>query len=177
MDATISTNAFSDLRCIDDSLPIVRFIDSKTVQCLSKDKTNCMLRGDLGVSVDTKCNDINTYLVKEIRNSTSPVRAVFNDLESNVNYNLLTCTPDGMSNKDHWCGKMYDTIQNKKCIGTDGKPTNDAKFGYLTEPCKKIPQYAISSKIGRDVDLIDSAAIANAKMQAKAKVNLSRGGR
>lgn len=174
LEAVIATNAFSDLRCLDDSQPIVRFINSETVQCLSKDGQNCLFRKDFGVTDNIKCNDINTHLVKEIRNINSGPRKVFNDLEKNTNYNLLTCTPDGFNNPSHWCGSIYNNILTKKCIDKDGKPTPDARFGYLKDPCSKIPNYSKSSPTGKNFILTTSQQIIDAKQKQKAAVSSAR---
>jgi len=174
LEAVIQTNAFSDLRCIDDSQPIIRFINSETVQCLSKDGSNCLFRKDFGISDDVKCNDINTHLVKEIRNINSGPRKVFDDLEQNTNYNLLTCTPDGMNNPNHWCGSMFNTISNKKCIDANGKPTTESRFGYLKDPCSKIPIFSKSTPIGANFNITTSQEIIAAKQKQKQSVNQAR---
>jgi hypothetical protein len=174
LEAVIQTNPFSNLRCIDDSQPIIRFIDSETVQCLSKDNQNCLFRKDFGIPDNIKCNDINTYLVKEIRNLTSKPRQVFDDLEKNTNYSLLTCNPDGMNNPNHWCGKIFNNILQQKCIDKNGKPTPEARFGYLKEPCIQIPIYAKSNILGKDVNITSSQEIIQAKEKQKQSVFQSR---
>ena len=174
LEAVIQTNAFSDLRCIDDSQPIIRFINSETVQCLSKDGSTCLLRQDFGVTDNVKCNDINTHLVKEIRNINSGPRKVFDELEKDTNYNLLTCTPDGMNDQNHWCGSMFNTILNKKCIDANGKPTPESRFGYLKEPCSKIPVFSKSTPTGKNFNIITSQEILQAKQQQKQSVSKAR---
>ena len=66
LEDTIVTNAFSGLLCIDDTLPLIRVIDNKTIQCISKngnDTQNCMTRSDFNIPANIKCSDINTFLV------------------------------------------------------------------------------------------------------------------
>lgn len=169
LDATVSTNPFSDLRCIDDSLPIVRIIDNKTFQCLTKDNTNCMNRNDFSIPDNVKCSDINTTLVKEIRNKNSPITKVYKDLDQNTNYSLLTCNPNGMNSSDHWCGKIWNNIKDK-CDKPEGK------YGFLSSPCKQIPTYLSSRDIGNisDVDIITRDQILEEKAISKAKVDASR---
>lgn len=181
LEAVISGNAFTDLRCLDDSLPIYRFInkskDTQTFQCLSKDKINCMVRSDFNVDKNVKCQDINTYLVKEIRNANSPVRQVYNDLQNNTNYNLLSCTPDSMNKPGHWCNNMFNNLTSKtnsKCYDSTGNKTNDFKYGYLSTPCKNIPAFANSTKVNKDVEIIDREAIIAANAASRAAVSLSR---
>lgn len=167
LEAVIQTNSFSNLRCIDDSQPIIRFINSETVQCLSKDGSTCLLRQDFGVTDNVKCNDINTHLVKEIRNINSGPRKVFDDLEKHTNYNLLTCTPDGINDPNHWCGSIVDTILNKKC-------TPESRFGYLKEPCSKIPVFSKSTPTGKNFNIITSQEILQAKQKQKQSVSKAR---
>jgi hypothetical protein len=174
LEAVIQTNSFSDLRCIDDSQPIVRFVNAETVQCLSKDGSNCLLRKDFGISDNVKCNDINTHLVKEIRNINSGPRKVFDDLEQNTNYNLLTCTPDGMNNPNHWCGSMFNTILNKKCIDANGKPTPESRFGYLKNPCSKIPIFSKYAPVGTNFNITTRSEILEAKQKQKQSVSKAR---
>ena len=169
LDATVSTNPFSDLRCIDDSLPIVRILDNKTFQCLTKDNTNCMNRNDFGIPDTVKCGGINTTLVKEIRNKNSPVTKVFNDLDQNVNYSLLTCNPNGIKSSDHWCSKIWSNIKDR-CDKPEGK------YGFLSSPCKQIPTYLSSDSNlqQNNVDIITRDKILEAKAISKAKVDAAR---
>lgn len=171
LDAVVVTNAFSNLRCISDNLPIVRLVDNKTFQCLSKnnnDYENCMLRSDFKIPDNVKCNDINTFLIKEIRNKNSPVRKVYDDLEKNVNYNLLTCNQDGLTNPDHWCGQTYNYIKNEKCT------SNEGKFGLWVNPCKNIPQYIDSGSSGYNTSSISKSEILDAKSLSKLVTDISR---
>lgn len=171
LDAVMVTNAFSDLRCISDNLPIVRLIDKKSVQCLSKsenDTENCLMRSDLGIDPKIKCNDINTYLVKEIRNQKSPVRKVYDNLEKNVNYNLITCNPDGLNNSDNWCGKTFNVIKDEKCTSTDGK------YGFWVEPCKQMPEYASLPPKGTNTFITTRDQILEAREEAKLENDLAR---
>jgi hypothetical protein len=171
LDAVMVTNAFSDLRCITDDLPIFRIIDNKSLQCLSKnqgDTTTCKTRADLGVDPNVKCNDINTHLVKQIRNARSSERKVFDELEKNVDYNLLTCHPDGLNDSSHWCGKIYDVVKNEKCN------SNEGKFGLWSNPCKQMPEYATLPKQGSNTFTTTRAEILEAKDVAKLQTDISR---
>ena len=156
------------MRCLDDSKPIVRIIDSKTLQCLSKDGTNCLTRNDFGIPRDIPCREINSFLVKSIRDIRSPSRKVFDELENKTNYNLLTCNPDGFKNENHWCGQMWNDIKNNKCQSPDGK------FGYLSSPCKKMPEYVNSEDIGQNTSIITSSQIIASKQQQRQATNLAR---
>ena len=171
LDATVSTNPFSDLRCVDDSLPIVRILDNKTFQCLSKDNANCMLKSDFKIPDTVKCGDVNTTLVKEIRNRNSPITKVYSDLDQNVNYSLLTCTSSGLNDQGHWCGKLWSNIKNR-CDKPEGK------YGFLSSPCKQIPTFLTSlSKTSEplgNVDIVSRDQILQAKAIAKANVDASR---
>ena len=182
LDATIVSNPFSDIRCITDDQPMIRFIEdpvakTTTFQCLSKDGINCMMRSDFGVEGDIKCNDINTYLVKELRDSNSKPRKIFNDLDQNTNYQLLTCNPDGLNNTSHWCGKMYTGLQNTDCNPPSGKISNTAKFGYLSTPCKELPKVASLPPVGSNVKITSSSDIIAAKASAKARTDAARNAR
>jgi len=171
LDAVMVTNAFSDLRCISDNLPIVRLIDNKSIQCLSKsgsDTQNCMMRGDLKIPANVKCNDINTYLVKEIRNKNSPVRGVYDTLERDVDYNLLTCNPDGLNDAGHWCGQTYNVIKNEKCT------SNEGKYGVWVNPCKQMPEYAALPPAGSSALTTTRSEILEARAQAKLNSDISR---
>jgi hypothetical protein len=171
LDAVMVTNAFSDLRCISDDLPIVRLIDNKSVQCLSKSETdteNCLMRSDLAVDSKIKCNDINTHLVKEIRNKNSPVRKVYDGLEKNVNYNLLTCNPDGLNNSGHWCGKIYNVVKNEKCT------SNEGKFGLWVNPCKQMPEFAALPAKGSNTFTTTRDEILQAREEGKLENDMAR---
>lgn len=167
LDATVSTNPFSDLRCIDNGLPIVRILNNKTFQCLSRDNTNCMLRSDFKLQDNVKCGDVNTTLVKEIRNRNSPVTQVYSDLDKNVNYSLLTCNPQGLNNSDHWCGKLWTNVKDR-CDKPEGK------FGFLSSPCKQIPTFLTASGNTSDVDIVTRDQIIESKAIAKARVDAAR---
>ena len=171
LEDTIVTNAFSGLLCIDDTLPLIRVIDNKTIQCISKngnDTQNCMTRSDFNIPANIKCSDINTFLVKEIRDQKSPVTKVYNNLESNTNYNLLSCNPDGFNNKNSWCGKAFDNITKIQCVSPSGK------YGVFSEPCKILPKYAKEKLLGSDTTVINKSQILDAKAAAKLLSDLSR---
>lgn len=168
LNAIIAGNAFTDLRCIDNSQPIVRIIDSKTFQCLSKDGTNCLKRDDYGIPPNINCRDINGFLVKSIRDMKSSSRKVFDELENKTNYNLLTCTPDGLNNENHWCGQMWKDIRDNRC------QTPDGKFGFLSSPCKQMPEYINSADVGQNTSIITSSEIIASKQRQRQATNLAR---
>lgn len=171
LDAVVVTNAFSDLRCVSDDLPIVRLIDNKSVQCLSKsenDTENCMMRSDFAIGSNIKCNDINTHLVKQIRDKNSPVTKVYNNLESKTDYNLLTCNPEAMNDSSHWCGKIYNVVKNDKCN------SNEGKYGLWVNPCKQMPEYAASTPKGSKTLIVNKSQILQAKAEAKLNSDISR---
>ena len=171
LDATVSTNPFSDLRCVDDALPIIRILDNKTFQCLSKDNSNCMLKSDFKIPETVKCGDVNTTLVKEIRNRNSPITKIYSDLDQNVNYSLLTCNPQGLNDQGHWCGKLWSNIKDR-CDKPEGK------YGFLSSPCKQIPTFLTSlSKTSAplgNIDIVSRDQILQAKAIAKANVDAAR---
>jgi hypothetical protein len=126
------------------------------------------MRSDFNLSDNVKCGDVNTTLVKEIRNRNSPVTKVFKDLDQNTNYSLLTCNPQGLNNTDHWCGKLWSNIKDR-CNKPEGK------YGFLSSACKQIPTFLSSSgQNSTDVDIVNRDQILEAKAIAKAKVDASR---
>ena len=107
-------------------------------------------------------HDINTHLVKQIRNRNAPERKVFDRLEADLPYNLLTCYPDGLKNPDHWCGKLNKKIQDEKC------KSNEGKFGFWKTPCEKMPEYISSEPQGKNL-LITTPNDIRASRQAAQK--------
>lgn len=76
-----------------------------------------------------KIDDINTYLVKDgLRQlpggpSNPNTRDVFIDLDQN-GYYTIECTLNGLNDPNHWCNKVYDSV-DKMCnsiINPDGSP-------------------------------------------------------
>jgi hypothetical protein len=166
------TDAFSNLRCISDNLPIVRLIDNKSIQCLSKsggNTENCMMRSDFKIPDNVKCNDINTYLSKDgIRNKNSPAKGVYDTLQRDVDYNLLTCNPDGLNDAGHWCGKTFNVIKNEKCTSVDGN------FGFWKTPCEKIKKYAELSPVGSPTLTTTKSEILEVRAEGKLNSDIAR---
>lgn len=84
-----------------------------------------------------KADDVNTYLAKDgIRQlaggPTKPnTRDVFNDLDAN-GYYTLECTLNGLNDSNHWCNKVYNSV-DKMCnswVNPDGTPDRFSKDSY-----------------------------------------------
>jgi hypothetical protein len=76
-----------------------------------------------------KIDDINTYLVKDgLRQlpggpSNPNTRDVFIDLDQN-GYYTVECTLNGLNDPNHWCNKVYSSVDNmcNSIINPDGSP-------------------------------------------------------
>lgn len=84
-----------------------------------------------------KADDINTYLAKDgIRQlaggpSKPNTRDVFNDLDAN-GYYTIDCTLNGLNDTNHWCSKVYDSV-NTMCnswVNPDGTPDRFSRDSY-----------------------------------------------
>jgi hypothetical protein len=84
-----------------------------------------------------KADDINTYLAKDgIRQiaggSSNPnTRDVFNDLDAN-GYYTMECTLNGLNDPNHWCSKVYNSV-DKMCnswVNPDGTEDKITKSSY-----------------------------------------------
>lgn len=172
LSANIVTNVFSDLRCLADDLPIVRLIDNKTFQCITKNKndtTNCMLRSDFKIPDTIPCNQINQYLSREgVRDKSLPTRQLFDNLEKDVDYNFITCNQDAFNDPNHWCGKLYKNVTDVKCPSTEGK------FGFFVNACKNMPEYASLPISGSLTSITTRENIIDAKAEAKLISDISR---
>lgn len=177
--AVVVENAYSDTRCIDDKLPLIRFYpreNPNTFRCLSVDGEKCIDRNTVGVPSDYQCNDskknVNFYLttdgIRNVRvNPNLPISKVFNDFENlksnpenaNKNIKYMTCTPDGLKDGDHWCGKTWNTI-NDQCDKPKGK------FGEYQSICKNLPDYLKSQDVGHPTIDESYATIAQNQKQA-----------
>lgn len=170
-------NAFSGLKCIGDDLPLVRYVkDDSSFQCISHDGTNCVDRQYLGIPKQYSCyesaNNVNKYLSADgIRtvnvDKTTPLAMVYDDFErlskgdnlsSNIKY--FTCTPDGLSNKNHWCGKVWNKIDTAEC----SKP--EVEYNQFANVCKNVRLFVKQPKLGKDVDVTSAEEIADAQLAA-----------
>ena len=100
-----------------------------------------------------KADDINTYLAKDgIRQiaggSSNPnTRDVFNDLDAN-GYYTMECTLNGLNDPNHWCGKVYNSV-DKMCnswVNPDGTEDKITKSSY-TECTGTLQTYKDSWKL------------------------------
>lgn len=118
-------NYFTDLQCVDPTLPIARFRQGNTFEYYSLDGTNPMMMSDFGVPANVKCfkqksdkgpvTDFNKYVSTDgIRNKSTQSFKLFNDLSNNVypNYKAINCTPNGLNDPSHVCGKLYNAVIN-----------------------------------------------------------------
>lgn len=120
-------NYFTDLQCIDSTLPIARFRQGNTLEYYSLDGNNPMMMSDFGVPGNVTCFkeatqipsenslDFNKYISTDgIRNKNSSSYKLFDKLGKNVypNYQAINCTPNGLNNPNHTCGKLYNSLIN-----------------------------------------------------------------
>lgn len=118
-------NYFTDLQCIDPILPIARFRQGNTLEYYSLNGTTPMMMSDFGVPSNVKCfkeksdrskdPDFNKYISTDgIRNKSSTSYKLFNDLGKNnyPNYKAMNCTPNGLNDPTHICGKLYNSFIN-----------------------------------------------------------------
>lgn len=123
--SAVVDNYFTDLQCIDPLLPIARFRQGNTFEYYSLDGSSPMLMKDFGVPSNVKCfkeksdksndPDFNKYLsTTGIRDTTSKSYKLFNDLGNNVypSYKAINCTPNGLNDPNHICGKLYTALMN-----------------------------------------------------------------
>jgi hypothetical protein len=116
-------NYFTDLQCIDPTLPIARFRQGNTLEYYSLDGTNPMMMSDFGVPNNVVCfkdksdrsrnPDFNTYISKDgVRNRSSGSYKLFKDLGQNKypNYQAINCTPNGLNDPNHPCGKLFNAL-------------------------------------------------------------------
>lgn len=190
LDAVTVENAYTDTICVHDSLPLVKLHprDSpKTFRCLSVDGTNCITRDSLSVPADYSCNNtkknVNTYLsvdgMRNIKvNPNLPISKVFNDFENlrtlpsndpkiNKNIKYLTCTPDGLRDPNHWCGKLWNQVQSE-CSGPRGQ------YGDYRNICMGAPEYMTQPASGNAVDTTSFSDIATAQKAAQTQSNNAR---
>jgi hypothetical protein len=101
------------------------------------DKTNFPPAQQEVASFWKKADDINTFLAKDgIRQiagglSNPNTRDVFNNLDAG-GYYTLECTLNGLNDPNHWCGKVYDSV-DKMCnswVNPDGTQDNFSKSSY-----------------------------------------------
>jgi len=164
-------NAYSNMFCLDDSLPLTRFIENKTFQCISRDGTNCATRDTLAVPSNVICTKVNEYLSKDgIRDIKSQTRAVFDEFESGKNNNmkLFTCNRDALSDPTHWCGKLWNKLNTQEC----NRP--DAQFRPYANQCKNIKTFLTTPLTGQKVSIKNNADIQLQKAAQKAASNIIR---
>lgn len=129
---------------------------------------------------------VNNWLSKDaVRNAKAnpsvPVSKAFQDYENlrslapndpalNKNVKLLTCTPDGLSNPNHWCGQVWNTI-NSECNTPRGQ---HGEYKTLCDTAQGVPSFINSSRVGRDVDTIDYLQIAAAQARAVQDTQIAR---
>jgi len=111
-------NAFTGLTCLSDSLPVFRYYtngpNSETLRCLINPKTGkCYNKADFfdAISVPS-CAKFNETLVKEIRDTNSTTRKIFD--QSNP-YSVSECTQHGLNNTSHWCNNINNIILQTDC--------------------------------------------------------------
>jgi hypothetical protein len=86
-----------------------------------------------------KADDINTYLAKDgirqlsglKRNLPKNTRDVFDDLDAN-GYYTIDCTLNGLNDPNHWCSKVYNSV-NSMCnswVNPDGTPDRFSRDSY-----------------------------------------------
>lgn len=118
-------NYFTDLQCIDPSLPIARFRQGNTLEYYSLDGITPMMMSDFGVPNNVKCfkeksdrskdPDFNKYISTDgIRNRSTNSYKLFNDLGKNnyPNFKAINCNPNGLNDPTHNCGKLYNSLIN-----------------------------------------------------------------
>lgn len=173
-------NAYSDTKCIDDTLPLVSYKDAKTFQCLSIDGINCIDRNSVGIPQEYPCSNAkknaNFYLsvdgLRNIRvNPDLNISKIYNDFENlrilplddpkvNKNIKFLTCTGQGLSDSSHWCGKLWNKVKSD-CDLPIGK------FGEYKNLCKNIPTFITANENNdKKVLEMDYQQIANDQKQA-----------
>jgi hypothetical protein len=100
-----------------------------------------------------KADDINTYLAKDgIRQiaggpSNPNTRDIFNDLDAN-GYYTMECTLNGLNDPNHWCNKVYNSV-DKMCnswVNPDGTEDKITKSSY-TECTGTLQTYKDSWKL------------------------------
>jgi hypothetical protein len=195
LDAMIVENAFTDTKCIQDDLPLIRFYKDPnstinalhTFRCLTSDGTNCIDRTTVGVPSNYACSNakknVNYYLsvdgIRNVRvNPNLPISKVYNDFENlrlldttnpklNKNMAYLTCTADGLKDNSHWCGKVWNKI-NAQCNDPIGK------FGEYQDICKNVPSFVQTPSKGYNVDITNYSQIAQFQKNAVAASQAKR---
>jgi hypothetical protein len=109
-------NAYTNIHCVQDNLPLIK-LRQNSIACLSKDGSTCYDRNALQVPSDYACNDsvrsVNNYLSKNgIRDKSKYSRTVFDELMSK-GYHNIECDYGALHDSNHWCGKVYNAIQDR----------------------------------------------------------------
>lgn len=187
-------NAFSNMQCIKDGLPLVSFVSdnvqpsSSTLQCLSLDGNSCLDRFQLNIPAAIPCaNDsrnVNTFLstdaVRNVRiNPTVATSKVFNAFERipNVQPNdsdfptvskmkYFVCTPKGLQNKDHWCGGLWNEVKGH---------CQSNRFSRYKNHCENISRFIETGPASDDdVEEIGFSKIASLQKVAKEETQSTR---
>jgi hypothetical protein len=114
----VSENAFTGLDCVSENLPIFRFKQnddkSETIRCLINPDTNaCYNKGEFfAPGTEPSCNKFQETLVKEIRDTKSNARKVFN--ASNP-WLVHECSAQGLKTPGHWCNTVYSELAKTDC--------------------------------------------------------------
>lgn len=121
-------NAYTNIHCIREDLPLVK-LRPNSIACLSKDGTNCFTRSDLQVPPEYACNDsqksVNNFLSKDgVRDKSQYSRTVFDNLMSGGYYNI-ECDYSALRDPNHWCGKVYQAVQDRCAKKSDIERSTD----------------------------------------------------
>lgn len=145
-DGSATNNVFSKLACItdesggehvfkiDNSLNIKDKDNKfyKTMHSLVRnykkgDSTiNRINKDDFLETGDTvPCDEANfsTYYVKKLRDPSSKTKAMFNSF--NKGWQNQECTVADINNSDHWCSKVYNSINNNQALCNTKDPKNN----------------------------------------------------
>ena len=121
-------NAYTNIHCVREDLPLVK-LRTNSIACLSKDGSNCFSRSDLQVPAEYACTDsrdsVNNYLSKDgIRDKSKYSRTVFDNLMSG-GYHNIECDYTALRDPNHWCGKVYQAVQDRCANKSDIERSTD----------------------------------------------------
>lgn len=145
-DGSATNNVFSKLACIIDGSGAEHVFKIDT-SLNTKDKDNKFYKtlhslvrnykkGDTTINrvnkVDfletgdtTPCDEANfsTYYVKKLRDPSSKTKTLFNNFNSG--WQNQECTVADINNGDHWCNKVYNSINNNPALCDTKDPKNN----------------------------------------------------